>query len=199
MLAIPALPDLADFDRKTALTHGDVAVYNSTSRLWVPQGVQRVHSVNIADGTTVTNPGAGVATTLSLNSVLPAGHFGETGRAVRITFDGVVQGAATNNTRFRLLNSAAVLLDCTARANAGTTAAQVRIVWNLVCRSTGSSGTLLVSVAEFFQANAIFSQLTNLATVDLTAAMTLNPDFQPSVANANILCTPKQWMVEALN
>lgn len=159
-------------------------------------------SVSTADGTTVSNPGAGVVTTLSLTYTLPANFLDKIGRTLRITLDCTVQGAATNTTRFRLLGGSAgstVIYDCLAKTNAGTGAAQVRIVWLMTCRAPGSSGTVMVTVPEFFLAAAIASEPAATATVDTTAINVLGVDYTPSVTNANIQCIPKQLTVEALN
>lgn len=157
--------------------------------------------VNTADGSTVSNPGAGVATTLSLNYTLPKDWF-VVERTLAITFEAAIKGAATNNTRFRLMGGSAgttALCDLTARANAGTGQAQTRIVFFLTCRSVGSSGSVLITVPEFFQANAVFSQVFTLATVDTTVANILALEYMPSVTNGNIECIPKQMLVEAVN
>ena len=164
----------------------------------VTLGVGTLLSVQTG-GSTVSNPGAGVETAMSLTLVIPANYF-TVGRALRVTADMTAAGAGANTTTFKLKAGSVVMSDCGAVTHTATTATQWRFEWVVVCTATGGSGTLLTSCTNNERnGNGVGQILQQSATVDTTGSITLQMSVTFSQTSATLAATQKLFMVEGLN
>lgn len=148
-------------------------------------------------GSTVSNPGAGVETAMSLTLTLPANFF-TVGRAVRVMCDLTAAGAGANQTQFKLKAGSVVLSDCGSVSHTATTASQWRFEWVIVCTATGASGTLLTSCTNNERnGNGVGQILQQSATVDTTASITLQMSVTFSQTSATLAATQKLFLVES--
>jgi len=150
-------------------------------------------------GTTVTNPGAGVETDLSLTYTLPA-NFWTVGKAVWVTQDIEAAGGTLNTTTMKL-KAGSVVLSTTGAISAGSaTVTQWAFRHLVVCTATGASGTLLIStIGNSRNGNAIGSMIQQTATVDTTGTLILKNSVTFGATVGTVSAKQSLLMVEQLN
>lgn len=154
-------------------------------------------SVNTANSSAIASTAS--ETNFSLNCALPP-NFLTTGRALRITASGKYSDTATPTLQLKLKAGSVTLLDLgTVTLGSGVSNKQWELEIILVCRTTGGTGTVQASLVNARMDDDLLQAIANVATVDTTAALTLQVSAQWGASDAANTTTQELLLVEALN
>lgn len=154
-------------------------------------------AINSADSTAIASTNS--ETNFSLSYAIPAGLLNAAGAAIRVRASGRLSSTGTPTLTLRIKAGSVTLFDLGAQSVGAVSNQPWHIDAVVVCRATGASGTLFTVAQEQRVGGRTGTTIGTSATVDLTAAQTLQISAQWSVNNASNTITEELFEVSAVN